>query len=147
MAGPRWLDAPVRAQGGGPVAAGRRRPQLPRPGHRRARGQCGEVLAQRRLDHAIQARTEERDGRSWMELSVTDQGVGIAQDRLETILEDFRQGDSSATRRFGGLGLGLALVQRIARAHGGELSVWSSGSSGTRATIALPLDGPNGKTR
>lgn len=95
----------------------------------------------------VEARVDERDGRPVMEVSVTDQGVGIAQDRLESILEDFRQGDSSSTRRFGGLGLGLALVQRIARAHGGELSMWSSGSSGTRATIVLPLDGPNGGTR
>lgn len=95
----------------------------------------------------IEAAVVERDGEPCMELSVTDKGVGIAQDRLETILEDFRQGDSSATRRFGGLGLGLALVQRIARAHGGELTVWSSGSSGTRASIVLPLDGPDGGRR
>lgn len=95
----------------------------------------------------IEARVADRDGRPVMDLSVTDQGLGIAQDRLETILEDFRQGDSSATRRFGGLGLGLALVQRIARAHGGELTMWSSGSAGTRATMGLPLDGPNGITR
>jgi PAS domain S-box-containing protein len=95
----------------------------------------------------VEAKVVDHHGDPSMELSVIDHGVGIAQDRLETILEDFRQGDSSATRRYGGLGLGLALVQRIARAHGGELTVWSSGSNGTRASIVLPLDGPAGGTR
>jgi PAS domain S-box-containing protein len=93
----------------------------------------------------VEAKVAEHDGAPAMELSVSDKGVGIPQDRLETILEDFRQGDSSATRRFGGLGLGLALVQRIARAHGGELTVWSSGAGGTRATMVLPIDGPGGR--
>jgi PAS domain S-box-containing protein len=92
----------------------------------------------------VEAKVADHDGSPAMEVSVTDKGVGIPQDRLETILEEFRQGDSSATRRYGGLGLGLALVQRIARAHGGELSVWSSGTNGTRATMVLPLDGPSG---
>jgi two-component system sensor histidine kinase VicK len=92
----------------------------------------------------VEARLVELDSVPAMEISVTDQGVGIAQDRLESILGDFTQGDSSATRRFGGLGLGLAFVQRVARAHGGDLSIWSAGGSGTRAAIVLPLDGPPG---
>jgi PAS domain S-box-containing protein len=82
------------------------------------------------------------DGPS-MELAVADEGVGIPADRIDSISGDFTQGDASATRRFGGLGLGLALVRRIARAHGGELIVDSVAGAGSRVAIVLPLDGPD----
>ena len=83
-----------------------------------------------------------------LEISVSDQGVGIPADRLDSVLQDFTQGDASSTRRFGGLGLGLALVHRIARAHGGELRVASALDDGTTVTMVLPLDGPGtGSTR
>jgi PAS domain S-box-containing protein len=77
-----------------------------------------------------------------LEISVSDQGVGIPPDRLGTVLQDFTQGDGSSTRRFGGLGLGLALVHRIVRAHGGDLRVESTVGVGTVVTMSLPLDGP-----
>ena len=77
-----------------------------------------------------------------LEISVSDQGVGIPADRLDSVLQDFTQGDASSTRRFGGLGLGLALVHRIARAHGGGLRVASTIDEGTTVTMVLPVDGP-----
>ncbi|MEJ7846395.1 MAG: ATP-binding protein, partial [Acidimicrobiales bacterium] len=75
-------------------------------------------------------------------ISVIDPGVGIAPDRLEALFEAFIQGDGSATRAFGGLGLGLALVTRIAEAHGGELDVRTELGTGSRFTLVLPASEP-----
>jgi PAS domain S-box-containing protein len=73
-------------------------------------------------------------------LSVTDTGLGIDADLLPFVFERFRQGDSSTTRRFGGLGLGLALVRHIAELHGGTVSAASPGRGhGSTFSVTLPL--------
>ena len=75
---------------------------------------------------------------------MSDQGVGIPTEQVDTVLQEFTQADASSTRRFGGLGLGLALVQRVARAHGGDLRIEDTSASGTTVTMTLPVDGPDG---
>jgi two-component system sensor histidine kinase VicK len=76
-----------------------------------------------------------------VEVSVTDQGIGIPPEDLPKIFTDFQQLDGSETRTYGGLGLGLAFVQRIVEAHKGSLRVESEPEAGTRLTISIPSAG------
>jgi len=76
---------------------------------------------------------------SLVTVAVTDTGIGIPQERLEEIFEPFHQLDGSATRRFGGTGLGLAMAQRIIEAHGSKINVESLVGLGSRFEFSLPV--------
>jgi PAS domain S-box-containing protein len=73
-----------------------------------------------------------------VEVTITDEGIGIPPDDLHKIFSDFQQLDGSETRTYGGLGLGLAFVQRIIDAHSGTIDVQSEPDEGTRFTISIP---------
>ena len=88
----------------------------------------------------VSASVRENGSGPRLELAVEDRGVGIAPDQRDAIFDDFSQADGSATRRFGGLGLGLALVNRIVRAHGGELACISEPGAGTTVRMMLPIE-------
>jgi len=71
---------------------------------------------------------------------VRDTGQGISEEFLPHVFERFRQDDASSTRRFGGLGLGLALVRDLISVHGGTVSAVSAGENrGSTFTIELPM--------
>ncbi|MGI8666244.1 MAG: sensor histidine kinase [Jatrophihabitans sp.] len=79
------------------------------------------------------------DGQEWVNISVTDQGIGIAESELDRVFERFYRVDPARSRATGGTGLGLAIVKHIATNHGGAVSVWSVVGSGSTFTIRLPL--------
>ncbi len=92
------------------------------------------------------------DGYVWVEataghdsilIKVADSGIGIAQDDLEAIYRPFFQVESHDTRRIGGLGLGLSIVQRAVTQLGGTIAVESALGAGTTFSLQLPLRQPS----
>ncbi len=87
-------------------------------------------------------RTRDGDGRLVVE--VADNGIGIDPAHLPNIFNAFEQGENVITRRFGGLGLGLAISRSIAEGHGGQLSADSQGRDrGATFTLTLPVETPS----
>lgn len=77
---------------------------------------------------------------SLIEIKVEDNGLGISRDFLPHVFDRFRQADASTVRKFGGLGLGLAIVRHITEMHGGTVEVFSEGEGkGTTFTVKLPI--------
>jgi signal transduction histidine kinase len=77
---------------------------------------------------------------SYVALSVSDNGEGIAPEFLPHVFDRFRQADQTTTRAFGGLGLGLSIVKHLVELHGGTVQVKSDGKGkGASFTVELPL--------
>jgi signal transduction histidine kinase len=106
----------------------------------------GVVFVRTRLSGG--SHTSEDGARArWIEVEVEDTGEGIPADFMPHIWERFRQADSTATRRHGGLGIGLSLVKELVEAHGGLIEAESEQGRGSRFTMRLPvvrLDEPPG---
>ncbi len=87
----------------------------------------------------LRARREVIDDTEWLVVDVRDTGIGIAADQLDAIFESFRQVDSGLSRSYAGVGLGLALVKKMAMLMDGTVSVESQVGVGSTFTLQLPL--------
>ena len=79
-----------------------------------------------------------------LHFSVSDTGIGIAEDDLARLGQPFAQVRNDHTRQFEGTGLGLALVKGLVALHDGTMSIDSTFGQGTTVTISLPIEGPAG---
>ncbi len=75
-----------------------------------------------------------------LNISISDQGIGIPHEEQERIFERFYQIDGSTTRRYGGTGLGLAVAKEIIQAHGGHITLKSTVGQGSTFTVHLPIN-------
>jgi two-component system OmpR family sensor kinase len=109
---------------------------------------CDPVLLRRAIDNLLDNAAKYSDapvkldvhanGRA-IAFDVVDRGIGMTADELERAGTPFWRADGSRTRKTGGVGLGLALARRIARAHGGEVTLSSKPGEGTLARLEVPL--------
>lgn len=74
------------------------------------------------------------------EISVTDTGIGIPQDKIEQIFDKFSQADASTTREYGGTGLGLAICLQLAEMMGGKVDVRSTPGAGSTFSFTMQLE-------
>jgi signal transduction histidine kinase/putative methionine-R-sulfoxide reductase with GAF domain len=77
-------------------------------------------------------------GGHWIELSISDTGIGMTPEQQAKLFEEFTQADATTAQRFGGTGLGLAITRKLARMMGGDVTVTSEPGKGSVFTVRLP---------
>lgn len=81
---------------------------------------------------------------NFVEIAVTDRGIGIARKDQERVFERFFRSDKARSRATGGSGLGLAIVKHVAANHNGSIKLWSQPGTGSTFTLSIPAYGDNG---
>ncbi|HJV44649.1 MAG TPA: hybrid sensor histidine kinase/response regulator, partial [Bacillota bacterium] len=74
-----------------------------------------------------------------LRIFITDTGIGIPEDRLETIFQSFEQIDAAVAREYGGIGLGLSITKRLVELHGGTINVRSEVGKGSTFSFTMPV--------
>ena len=87
---------------------------------------------------SVSMSVQEDHRKKWVHLSVADTGVGIPKEQFNSIFEKFYQVDSSETRLYGGVGLGLYIVKHFAEFLGGKVDVASEPGRGSKFTVTIP---------
>ena len=87
---------------------------------------------------SVSSRACTDDGDDFVEIAVSDNGIGIPPEELDRIFERFYRVDYARSRAEGGTGLGLAIVKHAIGAHGGSVNVWSKPGQGSTFTLRLP---------
>ena len=87
----------------------------------------------------VTARREEFEGVEILKIDVEDTGIGIAESQMDVVFEQFKQADSSVSKKFGGTGLGLPISKRLAELMGGSIKVTSEQGKGSTFTLIVPL--------
>ncbi|TNE36521.1 MAG: response regulator, partial [Alphaproteobacteria bacterium] len=87
----------------------------------------------------VTTKTERRGGILFLRIDVEDTGIGIAEHHINLVFEQFKQADSSVSRKFGGTGLGLSISKRLADLMGGDIEVKSKLGKGSTFSLILPL--------
>ncbi len=88
------------------------------------------------------------ESKDWISFDVRDSGIGLTEEQMGKLFQEFTQADASTTRKYGGTGLGLALSRKFCRMMGGDITVASSYGQGSTFTIKLPAEviDPKAKT-
>jgi signal transduction histidine kinase/ligand-binding sensor domain-containing protein/CheY-like chemotaxis protein len=97
-------------------------------------------IAARSLGNYTDAHGKNVSRRINIEFSVSDTGIGIPEDKLETIFESFTQASSDTTRKFGGSGLGLTISKHLVELHEGKIAVKSKHGYGTNFIFTIPFE-------
>ncbi len=104
---------------------------------------CSNALKFTARGNVHVAITSEASGNQGFEnvcISVTDSGIGIANDKLDAVFQKFVQGDTSINRKYGGTGLGLSITKMLTETMGGSISVKSTLNIGSTFEVRLPLE-------
>lgn len=98
-----------------------------------------KFTSQGQITVSVRMLSEDKESVS-IEFSVSDTGIGIKEDKIEQVFDNFQQASSDTSRLFGGTGLGLAIVKQLVEGQGGRLSVKSTFGVGTNFSFILNFD-------
>ncbi|MEM8896001.1 MAG: PAS domain S-box protein, partial [Bacteroidota bacterium] len=106
-------------------------------------GNAVKFTAQGQITLRISVRPHKESSKKMIEFQVSDTGIGISPDKLQTIFESFKQETSDTQLKYGGTGLGLSIVKSLVDQYAGDISVESEPEKGSIFTVALPLSEVN----